>query len=191
MLSDRFPRCLKEFPCQVYMNSVCTRRVHFPCPAVNLDQTFGYKKFPTPLARAACFILWLRVFPPPTKTLKIPTQYSSAGALANFFSSRVVSNMEHRTTIQCLPLSAVSLLDLMSHTYLQHCSCRCYIILLLFCNEKPTSSSSQPLLLHLLANKGLHYLQLHGSHQLQNCRYCNTQNTLKRNKRNNYRCKTP
>lgn len=99
--------------------------------------------------------------------------------------------MEHGTTVQILPLSRVPLLELKSHTYLRHCSCRCCIILLLFYNEKPTSSSSQPLLLHLLANKGLHYLQLHGSHQLQNCRYCNTQNILKRDKRNNYMCKTP
>lgn len=99
--------------------------------------------------------------------------------------------MERRTTIQILPLSTVPSFNLKSHTYLRHCSYRCCIILLLFCNEKPTSASSQPLLLHLLANKGLHYLQLHGSHQLQNCRYCNTQNILKRNKRNNYMCKTP
>lgn len=57
-------------------------------------------------------------------------------------------------------------------THLLCCSCKYYTTLLLFCNGKPASSSSQPLLLHLLADKGLHYLQLHGSHQLQNCRYC-------------------
>lgn len=114
--------------------------------------------------------------------LKLLDQCRSAWAPDNLCHSRIV---------QVLPLPVVPLLDFKSHTYLQHCSCRCCIILLLFCNEKPTSSSSPPLLLHLLANKGLHYLQLHGSHQLQNCRYCNTQNILKRDKRNNYMCKTP
>lgn len=59
-----------------------------------------------------------------------------------------------------------------NRTHLLCCSCKYYTTLLLFCNGKPASSSSQPLLLHLLADKGLHYLQLHGSHQLQNCRYC-------------------
>lgn len=43
-----------------------------------------------------------------------------------------------------LYLYLVPVFDLKNHTYLRRCSCRCCIILLLFCNEKPTSSSSQP-----------------------------------------------
>lgn len=148
------------------------------------------QKIPNSFDRAACFILQLDFSPTHSKKLKILAQSRLAWHL-NLFYSRIVCNIQHRTTVQILPLSTVPLINLKSHTYLRHCSCRCCIILLLFCNEKPTSSSSQPLLLHLLANKGLHYLQLHGSHQLQNCRYCNTQNILKRNKRNNYMCKTP
>lgn len=126
-----------------------------------------------------------------------------AEILAHCFLSRAfvvcfpVANFHCETTVWVLPtprvltLGGVAGLRTRTYTYLRHCSCRCYIIPLLFCNEKPASSSSPPLLSHLLANKGSHYLQLHGSHQLQNCRYCNTQNTLKRNRRNNYMCKTP
>ena len=132
----------------------------------------------------------VRLFPTNSRKLKILAYSHPSWVLGNLFYRRIILNTKLETVVQIVPLSAVPLLHVKSHTYLPRCSCRCCIILLLFCNEKPTSSSSQPLLLHLLANKGLHYLQLHGSHQLQNCRYCNTQNTLKRNKRNNYMCKT-
>lgn len=149
------------------------------------------QRLPNSSDRAARFILLLDFFPSTYKKSKIVAQRRSVWVSGNLFCSRIVSTMEHGAPVQLLPLPTGPSLEFKSHTYLRHCSCRCCIILLLFCNGKPTSSSSPPLLSHLLASKGLHYLQLHGSHQLQNCRYCNTQNTLKRNKRNNYMCKTP